>query len=188
MNVFDFDNTLYHGESAVDFAFFMIHKNQKIILWIPTILWNLLKYKLCLVTREEMERIINKFLKVLIQDEENLRCQVRLFWENHDKKLDQEMLKLVSAEDVILTAGPDFLLNEISNQLGTSHIQSSKVDLRKKNIIYLNFRSNKVKRFYENYGNAVIEKFYTDSYNDKALMEISESVFLVKKGKTKIVK
>ena len=75
---------------------------------------------------------INKFLKVLIQDEENLRCQVRLFWENHDKKLDQEMLKLVSAEDVILTAGPDFLINEISNQLGTSHIQSSKVDLRKK--------------------------------------------------------
>ena len=91
------------------------------------------------------------------------------------------MLKLVSAEDVILTAGPDFLINEISNQLGTSHIQSSKVDLRKKNIIYLNFGSNKVKRFYENYENAVIEKFYTDSYNDKALMEISESVFLVKK-------
>ena len=45
----------------------------------------------------------------------------------------------------------------------------------KKNIIYLNYGSNKVKRFYENYENAVIEKFYTDSYNDKALMEISES-------------
>ena len=29
MNVFDFDNTIYRGESAVDLAIFMIKSNKK---------------------------------------------------------------------------------------------------------------------------------------------------------------
>ena len=46
MKVFDFDNTLYHGESAVDLAIFMIKNNKKIILYLPKIFINLIKYKL----------------------------------------------------------------------------------------------------------------------------------------------
>ena len=37
MIVFDFDNTLYRGESSVDFALFMIRYNPRIILWLPKI-------------------------------------------------------------------------------------------------------------------------------------------------------
>ena len=56
MQVFDFDNTLYHGESAVDFALFMIQHNRRILLWVPRIFWNLMKYKLCLTEQKQMER------------------------------------------------------------------------------------------------------------------------------------
>ena len=55
MKAFDFDNTLYFGESSVDFALFMMKKNKKIILWLPRIFWGLLKYKLCLISREKIE-------------------------------------------------------------------------------------------------------------------------------------
>ena len=46
---------------------------------------------------------------------------------------------------------------------------------------FLCFRENKVKAFKERYPNAVVEEFYTDSYNDKPLMEISKKTYLVKK-------
>ncbi len=40
-----------------------------------------------------------------------------------------------------------------------------------------------MKRFREQFGDRKIERFYTDSYNDKAMMDISEKVYIVKKGK-----
>ena len=49
MKVFDFDNTLYHGESSVDLALYMIRTNKKIIKYLPSIFINLIKYKLCMV-------------------------------------------------------------------------------------------------------------------------------------------
>ncbi|MDE6659489.1 MAG: phosphoserine phosphatase, partial [Eubacterium sp.] len=49
------------------------------------------------------------------------------------------------------------------------------------------FLENKVKIFNELYPNCHIENFYTDSMNDKAMMDIADHVYLVKKNKiTKI--
>ena len=187
-NVFDFDNTLYRGESAVDFAFFMMKSNKRILRWLPSIFWNLLKYKFCLVTREKMEKTINVFMKDVLRDSDELFRLAEEFWKTHGNRLDEAMLARIHAGDVILSAGPDFLLKEIGDRLGTSHILCSEVDLSEKKIVYLNFGSNKVKRFREVYGETAIEAFYTDSYNDRALMEISDTVFLVTKGKLKQIK
>lgn len=64
----------------------------------------------------------------------------------------------------------------------------SEIDLDRKCVTYLNFSDNKVKRFRELYGEQRIDCFFTDSYNDRALMEVSERVYLVTKGKLKRVK
>ena len=49
MKVFDFDNTIYRGESSVDYSFYMIRHNKKILQYVPTILFSLVGYKLCLL-------------------------------------------------------------------------------------------------------------------------------------------
>ena len=52
---------------------------------------------------------------------------------------------------------------------------------------YLCFLENKVKIFRELYPDAHIANFYTDSMNDKAMMDIADHVYLVKKDRiTKI--
>lgn len=183
MNVFDFDNTLYRGESAVDFALFMIKHNHKIILWLPTIFWNLLKYKLCLVSRKKMEQTINDFLQIILQDETELRKLAAQFWQKNERKLNTQLIRKITADDAIISAGPDFLLQTIQKRLGTSHLICSEVDYQTKRILHLNFGENKVRRYHEIYGHQPIDSFYTDSYNDKAMMDISHCVYLVKKGK-----
>jgi len=35
MKAFDFDNTIYRGESSIDLAVYMIRNNKKIILYLP---------------------------------------------------------------------------------------------------------------------------------------------------------
>lgn len=55
-------------------------------------------------------------------------------------------------------------------------------DFEQKKITRFNFGDNKVRRYRELYGDREIDAFYTDSYNDRFLMEISNEVFIVKKG------
>ena len=52
---------------------------------------------------------------------------------------------------------------------------------------YFNFGDNKVKRYKELYGDKRISCLFTDSYNDRALMDISDKVFIVKKGRLKLL-
>ena len=182
MKAFDFDNTLYRGESSLDFSLYMIRTHKKILLYLPVIMANTISYKLCLVDREKLGESINRYMKLIIRDKREIRRLVKKFWRTHAYRLDGGMLKRVGPDDVIITAGPDFLLDGIRDRLGMPNIISSVVDIDRKEILYFNFKDNKVKRFRELYGDVRIDAFYTDSYNDRALMEISDKVFLVKKG------
>ena len=188
MKAFDFDNTLYRGESSLDFSLYMIRTNKKILLYLPVIMANTVKYKLCLVDRDKLGETITKYMKIVIRSKNEILHLVEEFWKTHADRLDPKMLRRVGPDDLIITAGPSFLLDGIRDRLGTQNIISSEVDLDKKEITHFNFKENKVRRFRELYGDAGIESFYTDSYNDRAVMEISEKVFLVKNGKIKRIK
>ena len=96
------------------------------------------------------------------------------------------MLKRIGKNDLIITAGPSFLFEPIKHRLGTDNLICSEVDIDKGKLVYLNFSSNKVKRFREVYGERKISAFYTDSYNDQAMMDISDKVFLIKIKRRKV--
>ena len=182
MKVFDFDNTIYRGESPVHFAFYMIKHNKKIKRYIPTILLNLVGYKLCLLKKEKLEATINNMCADVLDGTTSLLDYVKPFWELHVQNLNQEMLALVEPDDVILTASPVFLINGLRGKLNTEHIVGTEVDFEQKKIVRFNFGDNKVERYKELYSDREIDAFYTDSYNDKYMMEISNEVFIVKKG------
>lgn len=183
MQVFDFDNTLYRGESPIDFVLFLIKKNKKILLWIPKIFFNLIKYKLCILSGEQLESKINDFMKDFLNDKDEILKNTKEFWSINYKKLNMETLKEVEPDDVILTASPTFFIDGIKDKIVSKNIIGSEVDFDTRKFVYLNFGENKVKKYKEIYGDKKVDCFYTDSYNDKFMMEISEKVFLVKKSK-----
>jgi phosphoserine phosphatase len=187
IKVFDFDNTIYRGESSFDLVLFMIKNNKKILLYLPSIFINMIKYKMCLVEKEKLLKKINNYMKIMVMDEDELNKLVKKFWKKKIHKLDRKMLKRIKKEDVIITAGPDFLIHGIKKLLNTDNIISSEIDTEKIEVKYFNFGDNKVKRYKELYGNRRIDCLYTDSYNDKALMDISDKVYIVKKGRLKLI-
>ncbi len=166
----------------------MIRSNRKIIFWLPKIFWNLLQYKLCLVKKDNMEAQIDRFLQSCLPEPENLRRLVRQFWKLHIRKLDSGMISRINPEDVIITAGPAFLLLPIRKQLGTANLLCSEVDLSRKRVLYLNFSDHKVQRYRERFGQTPVKAFYTDSYNDRAMMQIAEKVYLVQKGNVRRIR
>jgi phosphoserine phosphatase len=141
-----------------------------------------------MVDKEKLIKKINNYMKVMVMDKDELDALVKKFWKKKIHKLDRNMLRRIKREDVIITAGPDFLIHGIKKLLNTSNIISSEVDTEKIEVKYFNFGDNKVKKYKELYGDKRINCLYTDSYNDKALMDISDKVYIVKKGRLKLIK
>ena len=182
MKVFDFDNTLYRGESSIDLSFYMVRYNRRILLYVPTILISLVRYKMCLMEKSEIEKLINDFFADVLTNSGNESDLINSFWETHAHKLNQRLLELIEPEDVIMTASPSFLLDGIRSRLNTDQIICTEVDVDEKKITWFNFGENKAVRFHDLYGDRKIDEFYTDSYNDRALMKLARRVYIVKKG------
>lgn len=188
IKVFDFDNTIYRGESSVDFAFYMLRHNKRILLFLPSLFWNAAMYKLCLASKETLEKRVNDAIKFIVRDKAELISLTDSFWERNHTKLDRRILRRIDKDDLIITAGPFFLIDAIKHRLNTQNLICSEVDWDKMEISFFNFGDNKVKRYRELYGDKPIDSFYTDSYNDRSMMDISDRVFIVKDGRIKSIK
>ena len=61
------------------------------------------------------------------------------------------------------------------------NLVASKVDMETMTVTYLNFNTNKARRFRELYGpDAVVDEFYTDSRFDQPMIDMARRAFMVK--------
>lgn len=192
MNVFDFDNTIYDGESSVDFFLWYIKKDPSLIKFIPSVAVALFKYKTGKLTVEkalsQYGTKLTTYFKEKLSGENTLSADARIFWKAHAANLKPIFKSSFSSDDVIISCSPRFLLEEPLNMLGIKKCICSEIDETTGEITRLCFRENKVKAFFNEYPQCEIDNFYTDSFNDKPLMDISKNVFLVKGSEIKKIK
>lgn len=189
MNVFDFDNTIYDGESTLDLFFYYIVRKPWMLKLLPTVLKAFSRYKKGEVTlTEALERYAPMIEKDALRvfDFENDPVK---FWDKHMKKIKPLYEELRSDDDLIITASPDFNVEEICKRLGIKHYLASRINRETGRIEFANLRENKIKAFIEEYGDEKIESFYTDSpENDAVLIDRAEHAFVVKKNEVTQIK
>lgn len=180
LNVYDFDNTIYDGESVFDFFLFCMKKKPWLIKYIPMMIFWLIKYKLCLVTSRSLikkaEKYMHKFF-LRVNDTDEL---IKEFWDKNMHKIKPFYIKNHSADDVVISASWDLLIKEICTRLGIKNYIASEVDKDSFKIKFLCFRDNKVRVFNEKYKDKTIDNFYTDSKNDLPMMKIAKNSYIVK--------
>ena len=110
------------------------------------------------------------------------------FWDKNQHKIKDFYFKNKFDDDVILSAAPDFLINEICKRLSINNVISSNIDRNTGKIKQLCFRNNKVAIFKQHYPVTRIDEFYTDSMNDSPMFELAEKVYIVKGNKIKELK
>lgn len=183
MNVYDFDDTIYDGESIVDFFLFMLKKKAYLALYFPLVAYSTACYKMGLLSVEDLYPLASKFSSVVMKNKENAEELIREFWEKHEHKLKPYYLEKLKEDDVIITASPRILIEGIKEKLNTKNIICSEFNLDSGNFDFICFGENKVKAFLEQYPNAKIEEFYTDSLYDSPLMNLANQSYLVKRNK-----
>ena len=62
MRVLDFDNTIYDGESPLDFYLFSLRYRPSNIKYILPVIFHLIRYNLSRTSREDVERAINRHI------------------------------------------------------------------------------------------------------------------------------
>lgn len=178
MNVYDFDKTIYDGDSTVDFWIYCLKKHPLSIRRIPKTICAFVLFRLGLSSREKFKECFYRFLK----DVTDCELEVKAFWDKNIKKIKPWYLSEKRDTDVVVSASPDFIISEICTRLNIYSI-ASKVDSKTGVLLSENCRGNeKVNRFYEIFPEATIENFYSDSKSDIALAKIAQNAYLVKKN------
>ncbi len=187
MNVYDFDNTIYDGESIVDFYLFLIKHNPSLISLFPKMVYMLIRYKACKITEQELLFEAEKYIKKIFDNNE-IESLIPKFWDRNEKKIKKFYLDSKRDDDIILSASADFLISEICNRLGVKNVVASKIDAESGKVVRLCYRRNKIEIFKALFPDAIVDKFYTDSMNDASMFEIAKQVFIVKGNKIEELK
>ena len=180
-DLYDFDGTIYDGDSGVDIVKFAIKKYPRFIWYLLGSLGTVILFLLGLRTKEEMKNKIFRFVPEI----ENLDAFVKEFWEKHERKLKKFWLdKKDHSKDIIISASCRFWLEPIAKKYKVHDLFATDIDLKIGKIIGKNCHGKeKVKYFYDRYPKAIIEEMYTDSVHDLPLIEEAKKGYLVKKDK-----
>jgi len=183
INIYDFDKTLYDGDSSIDFFLYSMKNYPSLWKFIPKILLSLILYKGRIISKVKFKEIFFSFTKKLI----NLDKTLELFWincSNKIKKLDLN-IPLKNSINLVISASPEFLIYPVQKYLPNFQILGTQFDLKSSKIIGLNcFGYEKVNRLNNHLGlNYKIINFYSDSLSDLPLAKLSQNAYLVNKNK-----
>lgn len=180
MNVYDFDKTIYSGDSTADFFFHCLKRIPSVWLCLPGQAAAFAGY---LLGRRDKTAFKQRFY-VFLQKIADVSGETERFWEKNIKKIKPWYLGRQKDGDVVISASPEFLLTPVCARLGIKHLMASRVDAKTGEYDGVNCHGGeKVRRFREFFGDVVIDEFYSDSRSDAPLAEMARKSFLVKKDR-----
>ncbi len=176
MNVYDFDKTIFAGDSTVRFYRYCLRRFGAVWLSLPGTLAAGLSYALGLT---DLERFKGRFYRFLRRVPDVERA-VEDFWEGHWHDLRPWYLEQRREDDLVISASPDFLIGAACRRLGIRSL-ASPVDARTGALLGPNCKGEeKVRRFRALCGDAAIDEFYSDSHSDDPLAALARNAWLVR--------
>lgn len=179
MKVFDFDKTLYKGDSTLDFYKFCLKRHPSIALVLPSQLFAALRYATHIIEKTRFKECFYRFLTRLHNPEQD----VEDFWHAHSDNMNTAIWEQASQGDVVISASPEFLIEKPCKERGLAVI-ASQVDLNSGKTNGLNcWGEEKVRRFREKYPETMIDAFYSDSESDLPMALQAKMSYLVSGSK-----
>ena len=177
MNVYDWDDTIYRGDSTFGMVRYAYTHRPKTLLSIPRTAFCGLLYVLRLMPKQTFkENLFHMFtyipdMEQFVEEYTSSHLDhVKDWYKNHQKE-----------DDVVISASPEFLIKSFCDKVGIKVAMASPVNPHTGKYEGLNCHGEeKVKRYREVFGDTNIEEFYSDSFSDAPLARLAEHAYLVK--------
>ncbi len=179
MNVYDFDGTIYNGDSSIDFWLFCLKKKKSLVLYLPFQCLAFVLYSLRVFDKNGLKSAFFSFFK-------GIRCVddfVNLFWNENENKIANWYQDVKRQDDCVISASPEFLLREICNRLNVSNLIATEVDELTGKVNGENcYADQKVVRWKQIFPKENPDCFYSDSKSDVPMALLAKKAFFVQKN------
>jgi phosphatidylglycerophosphatase C len=172
MNVYDFDNTIFRGDSSAHFYLFCLWRHPRIARRLPGIAVDFARLRLGETDKTGFKTRLFGFLG----DLDDVEALVEAFWAAHRGRIKDWYHAIRRPDDLVISAGPEFLLRPVCPRLIGSRIDPATGAYSGLNCS----GEEKVRRYRAAFGDAPIEAFYSDSMSDAPLARIAGQAYLVR--------
>ncbi|MBR5782657.1 MAG: HAD-IB family phosphatase [Clostridia bacterium] len=168
---YDFDETIYNGDSTRDFVFYCLKRQPSLVRFVPRWGWNALLWK---VFRTKSKTQFKEKLYSFFTGIKDIDAFVADFWQVHFKNIKPWYYEQQREDDIIISASPEFLLRPAIDRLGIRYFLASRVDKKTGKYTGENcWGEEKVCRFRQLLPEAEIESFYSDSRSDTPMARLA---------------
>lgn len=189
MNVYDFDETIFDGDTAFEFIVDFVKKKPSLLKLTPEIIKVIRDYKNLTFRFEDVVdkygAMMSDFILAQNIDPKQLAKE---FWDKREHLIKPFYFELQKEDDLVISASPTFILEDICNRIGIKHYLGTEMNFETGTFERWCFRDKKIEFFREAYPDGVIDDFYTDSLHDEFLFPYAKRVFLVKGHKITQIK
>lgn len=178
MNIYDFDNTIFLGDSSVKFFWYSLFRYPIIVLIsVFKALFESIKY----IFKRSSFGLIKSELYSYVKYIDDLDKFIEKFVNKNMKNIKVFYKQIKRDDDVIISASFDFIVRPFCERLGLKYIICTKYDTKNGIIIGKNNKGEeKIVRFKEIFGDVVVENAYSDSLSDIPMFNIAKRAYLVK--------
>lgn len=180
IDLYDFDKTIYDGDSTIDFYLYCLRKKPALLKYLPYQLW----HGILFVLRIEKKTIFKGNFFIFLRGIDNLERYVEGFWMANERKIKPWYTQRDHGSDVIISASPEFLLKPITKKLKALKIIATRVDTKTGRIDGKNCHGDeKVVRLRREITDPRVAETYTDSLSDMPILQLADRKYMVNRHK-----
>ena len=180
MNIYDFDNTIYNGDTNKDILLYSFKKHPfKVIKALNKTKKLERDYKRGLITFERVKEAMLSFLFEI----DDLDGYIEKFVSSHMKNIKPWYLSRKNDYDIVISASYELWIIPFCKKLGIRYVLATKTD-KEGHIIGKNCKGEeKVKRLASTIPNAQIVTSYSDSESDLPILNLAKTAYVVEGNK-----
>ena len=177
MKGYDFDKTIYKGDSSTDFFVYMIFSRPYLLIFAPWFLMILALYGMKILSKKKVKECLFFFVPWY----SNIGKIVDKFWAKNANKIHDWYARQKQEDDVIISASLGFIIKPVMDVLNIKNWIATNYSVKTGKIYGDNcYGDSKRVEFERLYKKQKLEAFYSDSLSDLPMMLVSEKAFLVK--------
>lgn len=178
MNVYDFDGTIYSGDSTRDIIIYGLVRHPLMV--IKSLNRARKKNKEYKKGKCSFERVKEEMLSFIFKLDKQF---VNNFVESHLKNIKSFYRETQTEGDVIASASYDLWISKFAKKIGVKYVVATKVDDSGKIIGKNCKREEKVRMLKEAFPKINVENAYSDSGSDEPLLKIAKKAFIIEGNK-----
>ena len=179
---YDFDNTIFRGNSTRRFSLYCTARFPYLIFFVPVILLAVLLRLLRIISMNRYLHMLEWFVALV----PNVEKRVVKFWDKNMKRIKHWYLSQRSADDIVISASPYFIVAEACRRLGVECIATNLNGHAKLTGQHV-YGEVKVSAYNSICEGKPLESFYSDSMSDTPMFKLANRGYFVKGDKVTLL-